>query len=52
MEDKLITLQNLDTFLDNAIVDTTVATKSTWSSQKISDMIAALEARVAALEGA
>ena len=52
MEDKLITLENLDVFLDNVIDDSSVASKRTWSSQKISDLLDALEARVAALEGA
>lgn len=32
MEDKLITLENLDAFLDNVIVDSSVASKRTWSS--------------------
>lgn len=40
MEDKLITLENLDVFLDNVIVDSSVATKSTWSSQKLSTLVA------------
>lgn len=40
MEDKLITLENLDAFLDNVIVDSSVATKSTWSSQLINNELA------------
>ena len=50
MEDKLITLENLDAFLDNVIVDSSVASKRTWSSQKISGLLDALEARISALE--
>ena len=50
MEDKLITLENLDVFLDNVIVDSSVASKRTWSSQKISEALASLEERIAALE--
>lgn len=40
MEDKLITLENLDAFLDNVIDDSSVTSKSTWSSQKLSTLIA------------
>ena len=40
MEDKLITLENLDAFLDNVIVDSSVASKRTWSSQKLSTLVA------------
>lgn len=39
MKDKLITLENLDAFLDNVIVDSSVASKRTWSSQKISSLV-------------
>lgn len=40
MEDKLITLENLDAFLDNVIVDSSVASKRTWSSEKLSTLVA------------
>lgn len=39
MENKLITLENLEAFLDNAIDDSSVASKRTWSSQKISTLV-------------
>jgi hypothetical protein len=48
--DKLIDYRGLATFQTNLLNDNDTSEKSTWSSQKISDMLAALEARIAALE--
>lgn len=50
MEEKLITLENLSTFLDNLINDSSISNKTTWSSQKISEALASLEERITTLE--
>ena len=39
MDDKLITFDNLDTFLNAVVNDEDIAIKSTWSSEKINDNI-------------
>lgn len=48
--DKLINYDNLDTFRENLVKDSDVSTLATWSSSKISALIAALDARITALE--
>ena len=48
--DKLIDYEGLGTFQTNLLNNNKVSPIATWSSEKINNMLAALEARIAALE--
>ena len=50
MDTKLITLENLGTFLNNLVLDASVSGQSTWSSEKISEELADISTALSDLD--